>query len=136
MASKRTENVAIGIVVALGAVVLIGKTLEPRPASAPPPVPSATASQPILAVPQSDPQTSMPKSRQMTEADHAYYEGAFASQSKAFDGTGEMPRPTRRAFEVEGMTQAARDAGYDEATAQRLGAEAAALCNGDPKCLE
>jgi len=64
----------------------------------------------------------------MTDADRAYYEGALSSQAQAFG--------TTRTREIEGMTQAARDAGYDEATSQRLGSEAAALCNGDPKCLQ
>lgn len=37
--------------------------------------------------------------------------------------------------QIEAMTQAARDAGMDEATARRTGEEAAVLCNGNPDCL-
>ncbi len=41
-----------------------------------------------------------------------------------------------RQEEVSGMAQAARDAGYDDATARQIGQEAAALCNGNPECLK
>ena len=41
----------------------------------------------------------------------------------------------RRWSEVGGLTDAARSAGYDEATSRRLGEQAAAICNGDPDCL-
>ena len=37
--------------------------------------------------------------------------------------------------QIDAMTQAARDAGMDEATAQSVGRDAAALCGGDPACL-
>jgi hypothetical protein len=37
--------------------------------------------------------------------------------------------------QITAMTQAARDAGMNEATAQRVGQQAAALCNGNPDCL-
>jgi hypothetical protein len=37
---------------------------------------------------------------------------------------------------VDGMTQAAKDAGYDDATARQIGREAAALCNGNPECMK
>jgi uncharacterized protein (DUF2252 family) len=37
--------------------------------------------------------------------------------------------------QIDAMTQAARDAGMDEATARRTGREAAILCNGNPDCL-
>lgn len=135
MASKRTEKIVIGAVGVLGAAVLVSKALEPTPAATP--APSIVTSTPefMPASPRPEPQASMPKSRQMTDADRAYYEGALASQARAFGGSGQTDT-TRRAREVEGMTQAARDAGYDEATAQRLGSEAASLCNGDPKCLQ
>lgn len=136
MASKRTEKIVIGVVGALGAAVLISKALEPT--SAPTPTPSIVTTAPdfMSATPRPEPQASAAKSRPMTDADRAYYEGALASQAKAFGGSGDQADTTRRAREVEGMTQAARDAGYDESTAQRLGSEAAALCNGDPKCLQ
>jgi hypothetical protein len=136
MASKRTEKIVIGIVGALAAAVFVSKALEPTPAPTLPPSIATTAPEPTPATLQSEPQASRPKSRQMTEADRAYYEGALASQARAFDGSGGQATTPRRAREIEGMTQAARDAGYDESTAQRLGGEAAALCNGDPKCLE
>lgn len=135
MASKRTEKIVIGVVGALGAAVLISKALEPTPVPTPTPSIVTTTPEFMPASPRPEPQASIPKSRQMTDADRAYYEGALASQAKAFGGSGQADT-TRRDREVEGMTQAARDAGYDEATAQRLGSEAAALCNGDPKCLE
>lgn len=135
MASKRTEKIVIGVVGALGAAVLISKALEPTPA--PTRSPSiATAPEFMPATPHVEPQTPKAKSRQMTDADRAYYDGALASQAKAFGGSDDQAATTRRAREVEGMTQAARDAGYDVDTARRLGSEAAALCNGDPKCLE
>lgn len=41
----------------------------------------------------------------------------------------------RRWSEVVDLTDAARSAGYDDATSRRLGEQAAALCNGDPDCL-
>lgn len=119
----------------MGAAVLISKALEPTPVPTPTPSIVTTTPEFMPASPRPEPQASIPKSRQMTDADRAYYEGALASQAKAFGGSGQADT-TRRDREVEGMTQAARDAGYDEATAQRLGSEAAALCNGDPKCLE
>jgi hypothetical protein len=37
--------------------------------------------------------------------------------------------------QVDAMTQAARDAGMDEAAAKRTGEEAAMLCNGNSDCL-
>jgi hypothetical protein len=37
--------------------------------------------------------------------------------------------------QVEALTQAARDAGLDEPAAERVGNEAAILCNGNPDCL-
>lgn len=136
MASKRTEKIVIGVVGALAAAVFVSKALEPTPAPTPPPAIVTTAPEPMPTSPRPEPQASMRTSRQMTDADRAYYEGALASQAKAFGSSGDQAVTTRRAREVEGMTQAARDAGYDEATAQRLGGEAAALCSGDPKCLE
>jgi hypothetical protein len=38
--------------------------------------------------------------------------------------------------QLDGMTKAASDAGYDDATAHQLGREATALCNGNPECLK
>lgn len=128
MASKRTEKLIILGVGALGAAVLIGKALEPAPVAPLPIVATAPIAMPMA--PQPGSQKSGSKSRQMTDADRTYYEGAFASQAQALGDTSNRTR------EIEGMTQAARDAGYDEVTSQRLGSEAAALCNGDPKCLQ
>lgn len=136
MASKRTEKIIIGVVGALAAAVFVSKALEPTSAPTPPPSIVTTSPEPMPVTPQPEPQASTPKNRQMTDADRAYYEGALASQAKAFGGLGDQADTTRRTREVEGMTQAARDAGYDETTSQRLGSEAAALCNGDPQCLK
>lgn len=41
----------------------------------------------------------------------------------------------RRWREVGDLTDAARSAGYDNATSRQLGEQAAAICNGDPECL-
>ena len=40
-----------------------------------------------------------------------------------------------REQEAEQFTQRGREAGLDESTAQRVGKEAADLCNGNPDCL-
>ncbi|MFZ2996991.1 hypothetical protein [Sphingobium sp.] len=74
----------------------------------------------------------------MTDADRAYYDGAFASQAEALRSAERQNAggAAQRAREVAGMTEAAKSAGYDDATAARLGSEAAALCNGDPECLK
>ena len=37
--------------------------------------------------------------------------------------------------QIDALTGAARDAGYDEPTAREIGRDAAILCNGDPDCL-
>ncbi|RZM31608.1 MAG: hypothetical protein EOP67_32115 [Sphingomonas sp.] len=136
MASKRTEKIILGVVGALAAAVFVSKALEPNPAPTPPPAIDTTTPEPMPTTLRPEPQAFTLKSRQMTDADRVYYEGALASQAKAFGESGDQVDMTRRAREVEGMTQAARDAGYDADTARRLGSEAAALCNGDPKCLE
>ena len=60
-------------------------------------------------------------------------ESAFVSRPPSGDTTTAAPP---RAEQLEGMTQAARDAGYDEATAQQIGRDATALCNGNPECLK
>lgn len=138
MASKRTENTIIAVIAALGMAVIISKYFEP---SSPPvqlpnePAPIAIKSEPPI-------EASLPNvssSRKMTDADRAYYDGAFASQAEALRSAERQNAgggAAQRAREVAGMTEAAKSAGYDDATATRLGSEAAALCNGDPECLK
>ena len=60
--------------------------------------------------------------------------GGYASSSVL--PTAEVDGVTYSGQEqIDAMTQAARDAGMDEATARRTGEEAAVLCNGNPDCL-
>lgn len=94
-------------------LVLLDASQRSTPASKPPP-------------------TVVPVNRSASEAATSYERSTVPVQRYEPPSS----RNRDRQAEVEGMTQAARDAGYDDATAAKLGSDAAALCNGNPECLK
>ena len=115
---RQPERVKIPILIGLmlcafAVMVIIDQTLSITP--------SARSSTPVVQTDMSPPE-SVPTDTPTTSPHHRYEQPSS--------------RDRDRQAEVDGMAQAARDAGYDDATSDKLGREAAALCNGNPECLK
>ena len=137
MASRRTESAILLVVGVAAAAIWITDVVKPGQTSAPP---DRYASEEMMRDPASG----------EAQQDAVDLGSLSAGERESYSAGQENPimdrRPARpqgfsdaatnRQRDVEAMTQAARAAGYSGATANQLGRDAAALCNGNPECLK